>query len=48
MQNILFITHTTEVYKSTDNKKTENRIILEMNLNLNYSVSIVEYEKTDV
>ena len=28
--------------------KKENRIILETNLNLNYNISIEEYEKTDV
>ena len=28
--------------------KKENRIIIGTNLNLNYSISIVEYEKTDV
>ena len=40
----MFITHKNEAYKS----KIENRIILETNLNLNYNISIVEYEKNDV
>ena len=45
----MFITHTNEVFKSKDNKKRkENRVILKTNLNLNHSISIVEYEKTDV
>ena len=42
----MFITHTNEVYKPKIKKK-ENRIILETNLNLNYSISIAEYEETD-
>ena len=41
------ITHTNEIYKSKDNKKRKYNNT-ETNLNLNYSISTVDYEKTDV
>ena len=40
----MFIIHTNEVFKGKENKK-ETRIIVDTNLNLNYSISIVKYDK---